>query len=164
LSTVESKQGGANVRIPPPLIFLVGIASGWAIDHYIQDLPMPLGRMSCLLAATVCGLMGFLLIGHALALFKQSGQEPEPWRPSPELIGKGPYRFTRNPMYVGMLLLQCAAGFALSNAWVLVLAPISLLGVHVAAVLPEERYLTHKFGAGYTDYVARTPRYLGWPR
>lgn len=67
-------------------------------------------------------------------------------------------------MYVGMLLLQCAAGFLLTNAWILLFAPICLLGVHFAAVLPEERYLTGKFGASYTGYVERTSRYLGWPR
>jgi protein-S-isoprenylcysteine O-methyltransferase Ste14 len=67
-------------------------------------------------------------------------------------------------MYIGMFLLQCAVGFGVNNAWIVLFAPLALLGVHFTAVLPEERYLANKFGAGYLKYVARTARYLGWPK
>jgi protein-S-isoprenylcysteine O-methyltransferase Ste14 len=164
LTDVQSRQGGANVRIPPPLFFVAGIAAGWALQHYWDALPLVGSAPIALISATVTGFAGLALIVAALGLFKKTGQEPEPWKPSPELIGRGPYRFTRNPMYVGMFLLQCAVGFGVNNAWIVLLAPLALLGVHFAAVLPEERYLTDKFGASYLQYVARTARYVGWPK
>jgi protein-S-isoprenylcysteine O-methyltransferase Ste14 len=164
LTDIQSKHGGANVRVPPPLFFVVGIATGWALQHYVAALPLASNPQGALIAAAVTGVAGLALIVAALGLFKRTGQEPEPWKPSPELIGRGPYRFTRNPMYVGMFLLQCAVGFGVNNAWIVLLAPLALLGVHFAAVLPEERYLTDKFGASYSQYVARTARYFGWPR
>ena len=79
---------------------------------------------------------------------------------SPSLVLEGPYRFTRNPMYVGMTLLQVAIGLALGIAWVVVGAALSLTVVHFAAVLPEERYLEEKFGEDYRQFCARVHRYL----
>ncbi len=70
----------------------------------------------------------------------------------------------RASSYECMTLIQCAFGFGLNNAWILLLAPLALIGVHFAAVLPEERFLTEKFGAGYSAYAARTARYFGWPK
>lgn len=160
---LQSRHGGANVRIPPPLAFLTGVATGWALQHYAAALP-PASSNTALIGSVVTGVAGLALILAALGLFKRTGQEPEPWKPSPELIGRGPYRFTRNPMYVGMFLLQCAVGFGVNNAWIVLLAPVALLGVHFIAVLPEERYLADKFGSSYSQYLARTPRYLGLPK
>jgi protein-S-isoprenylcysteine O-methyltransferase Ste14 len=93
-------------------------------------------------------------------LFRKSGQDPAPWQPTPELVFAGPYRFTRNPMYVGMTLLTVGLGAAFATLWALPLALVALGAVHVSAVLPEERYLAAKFGAPYLDYQARVRRYL----
>ena len=59
------------------------------------------------------GLFGVVLALSSLTLFYRTGQNPEPWKPSPVLIRQGPYRLTRNPMYVGMVLLQCGLGLFL---------------------------------------------------
>ena len=146
------------------MFFLAGVASGWALQRFGNALSLAKSADVALIAGIVTGLAGFALVLSALAIFKKTGQEPEPWKPSPELIGRGPYRFSRNPMYVGMLLLQCAVGLGVNNAWIVLLAPLALLAVHFTAVLPEERYLSGKFGADYLKYVARTSRYAGWPK
>lgn len=164
MNRIESKKGGANVRMPPPLVFIFGMAAGWALDTYVRRLPVPIGETFGRLAAAVAALAGLLLILSALVLFRRTGQDPQPWKPSPELIGQGPYRFSRNPIYLGMLLLQCGVGFAFDSLWIVLWSAPSLLGVHFAAVLPEERYLAHRFGEGYRRYAATTARYLGWPK
>ena len=163
MNRIESRQGGANVRTPPPLVFVIGTVAGCALDTYVRRLPVPIGETPRLFAAAVAALAGLLLILSALVLFRRTGQDPQPWKPSPELIGQGPYRFSRNPIYLGMLLLQCSVGFAFNSLWIVLLSAPSLLGVHFAAVLPEERYLAHRFGEGYRRYAATTARYLGWP-
>jgi protein-S-isoprenylcysteine O-methyltransferase Ste14 len=73
---------------------------------------------------------------------------------------EGPYRFTRNPMYAGVTLFQLGLGLALNNVWIALFAPLSLLTVHFIAVLPEEKYLTEKFGANYKAYLRTVRRYL----
>jgi protein-S-isoprenylcysteine O-methyltransferase Ste14 len=96
----------------------------------------------------------------ANAGFRRIGRRPEPWFPSPALIVEGPYRFTRNPMYVGLTSIQIGVGAALDNGWVVLLAVPALLLVHLIAVIPEERYLEETFGAGYAELKRRVRRYL----
>lgn len=103
--------------------------------------------------------LGLALILWAVRWHRRTGQDPAPWKPSPSLLFVGPYRFTRNPMYVGMMALQIGVGMALVNAWVCFLAPASLWIVHWIAVLPEEAYLAQKFGEPYLRYKASVRRY-----
>jgi len=103
---------------------------------------------------------GVSLIGSARTWFLRTGQSPIPWKPSPELIFQGPYRFTRNPMYVGLTLLVVGLGLAVNDLWVSLCAAPALLIVHFIAVLPEERYLTEKFGKDYLSFLARVRRYI----
>jgi protein-S-isoprenylcysteine O-methyltransferase Ste14 len=105
-------------------------------------------------------LVGFWLIAEARKLFRRTGQEPAPWKPTPELVLSGAYRFTRNPMYLGMTCMQAGLGAAVNNLWITLLAPFSLLAVHFLAVVPEEKYLTEKFGESYRSYVGKVRRYL----
>jgi protein-S-isoprenylcysteine O-methyltransferase Ste14 len=100
------------------------------------------------------------LIISARILFVRTRQSPVPWKPSPELIFNGPYRFTRNPMYVGMTLFELGLGVALNNLWISLFAPLGLVVVHFIAVRAEERYLSEKFGEPYKAYLARVRRYL----
>ena len=106
-----------------------------------------------------------MAIGAALPVsarlqFKRSGQSVRPWDPTPSLIFDGPYRFTRNPMYVGLTLFEIGLGLVLNNAWISALALPALATVHFMAVLPEERYLSGKFGDSYRDYLGRVRRYF----
>jgi protein-S-isoprenylcysteine O-methyltransferase Ste14 len=93
-------------------------------------------------------------------LFTRTGQSPFPWKPTPQLILQGPYRFTRNPMYVGVTVFLIGLGLALNNLWISLFAAPALLAVHFIAVLPEERYLTEKFGDSYRSFLARVRRYI----
>ena len=92
--------------------------------------------------------------------FIRTGQSPIPWKPSPELILRGPYRFTRNPMYLGVTLVETGLGIALNNLWISFFALPALLIVHFIAVLPEEKYLSEKFGDSYRGYLSRVRRYI----
>ena len=103
---------------------------------------------------------GVSLIISARTHFTRTGQSPIPWKPTPELIFQGPYRFTRNPMYVGVTCIQAGLGVAVGNVWISVLAPVALLTVHFMAVRPEEKYLAQKFGTSYREYCNKVRRYL----
>jgi protein-S-isoprenylcysteine O-methyltransferase Ste14 len=100
------------------------------------------------------------MIRSAFRLFRSTGQDPKPWESTPQIISTGIYRFTRNPMYVGMALLQLSIGIGLGNGWIVVLLPVVLLLIYVIAIRHEEIYLERKFGEGYTRYKGSVRRWL----
>ncbi len=160
MTETSSTERGANVRFPPPLVFVIFAILGVVLHYYVMAAPWPFDRVFSTVGGMLIILIAGGFIGSARTLFVRSGQHPAPWKPSPKLIVNGLYRFTRNPMYVGLTLVQIGLGVTVGNLWICVLALLSLLTVHFIAVLPEERYLTEKFGDSYTSYVTRVRRYL----
>ncbi len=151
-------RGGARVRIPPPLVFLALILAGVAL-RYVRPWPLPFSPTVRVVGGALLVACALALGGGAFGLFKKSGQDPAPWKESPSLVVAGPYRFMRNPMYVGMLMLQLGIGWLVDNSWIVYGGPIASLVVHYAAVLPEEAYLEEKFGDAYREYKKTVRRY-----
>jgi protein-S-isoprenylcysteine O-methyltransferase Ste14 len=157
--SAQSSQGGARVRIPPPLVFLAAVLAGAGLQYLLElRLPLPLLPRLELAGLFIAG--GLALGATAIGLFRKTGQDPKPWLPTPELILRGPYKYMRNPMYLSMTLFTAGIGVAFGNIWVVLLAPAALAAVHFIAVLPEERYLAEKFGDAYLQYKLRVRRYL----
>lgn len=157
---VQSKSGGAKVRVPPPLVFVGLIGSGLALERWLSPLAVPVAFWPRVLIGALVVVGGIVMVMSAQVWFKRTGQHPAPWKPSPELLSSGIYRHTRNPMYIGMTLIQLGLGIALGNGWIAVLSPLALVIVHVVAVRAEEAYLTEKFGDSYARYKASVRRYL----
>jgi protein-S-isoprenylcysteine O-methyltransferase Ste14 len=153
-------ERGARVRFPPPLVFLGFILLGVALRYLATPVTCPVARWITLTAGILILLAGLSIIVTARNHFTRTGQKPTPWTPSPELLLEGPYRFTRNPMYLGVTFIQFGLGLALNNLWIALFAAPALLTVHLIAVLPEEKYLTEKFGADYKAYLRKVRRYL----
>lgn len=155
-------QDRAAVHFPPPLIYLGALIAGWAIERWLMPLwlsrwvtwswSIPVGS-----AVAVAGLVMALM---GLGLFRRTGQEPEPWTPTPELIITGVYRFSRNPMYLAMTLIQLGIGIAALNAWMIALIPVSMVLAYGIAIRHEEAYLERKFGDPYRLYKSRVRRWV----
>ena len=154
------ENDGAAVRIPPPLVYVFAVVAGALV--YAFAFPLPLGLASGLRAGVTAtaAVVGLALMGSAMGLFNRTGQDPKPWKATPEIISTGIYRFTRNPMYVGMALLQAALGVGLANAWILLLIPAVLVIVYATAIRHEEAYLERKFGDTYLDYRRSVRRWI----
>ena len=159
MSSAEAKDGAA-VRVPPPVLTVLTILAGVALERLLPiavELPAPARYW---IGGAIL-LASFLLLGTwPVILFRRSGQSPIPWEPTPSIVERGPYRFTRNPMYL-MMVIACV-GFAiiLSNAWILLLTPLCAFLLHRLAILPEEAYLERKFGEGYLAYKRKVRRWL----
>lgn len=152
----------ARVRVFPPGVPLITILLGqllqrfWPIAQSLE-LPRPLRY----------GLGGLLVLGAMLGLglravrtMRATGQDENPWKPSPRLIESGPYRFTRNPMYLQMLIVCIGFAILLRNPWILLLTPVAAWVLQRLAILPEEEYLERKFGEEYRSYRRRVRRWI----
>jgi protein-S-isoprenylcysteine O-methyltransferase Ste14 len=154
-----TEERGANVRVPPPLVFLVFLIIGIGLS-YVWPLQTHLAVSARLTIAIASGAAALAVIISCVSLFRKSGQNPRPWTPTPSLVIEGPYRLSRNPIYVSMAPFQAAIGLAGDNMWIVLLAIPALAVVHFSAVLPEEKYLSEKFGDEYRQYMQSVRRYL----
>jgi protein-S-isoprenylcysteine O-methyltransferase Ste14 len=155
-----SEHDGAAVQLPPPLVYVGALLLGMLLHAFVWPLRLPLAPLPRGAATVLCALAGLALVGSAIGLFRRTGQDPKPWRSTPEILSSGVYRFTRNPMYVGMALLQAAIGFGLANGWIVLLVAPVLGIVAITAVRHEEAYLERKFGEPYLAYKRSVRRWL----
>ena len=155
-------EKGAAVRIPPPILPVATIIAGYFCGRLLplfpgMELPAParywIGALICVAAVSV-------LVGLPFRQFLKSGQDPRPWTPTPEFIEAGIYRYSRNPMYLGMLVFCIGFAVILSEPWILVLTPVCGWLIHVVAIRHEEAYLEQLFGPSYRDYKARVRRWI----
>ena len=156
----SNPERGAHVRVPPPLVFLACTLAALAMQFLVAPLRLGGARTLAVLAGITIASAGLGIVASARIVFLRSGQNPAPWTPSPQLIAKGPYRFTRNPMYLGITMLLIGLGLAVNVLWMSMFALVALSIVHHIAVVKEEAYLAMKFGDSYAVYMARVRRYL----
>lgn len=155
----HSDEPRPNVRFPPPLVFIGFILLGLLGDKLLALPDIPISRDMTWLG------FGFMAVGIALiilslGLFRISGENPEPWTPSRTIIARGPYRHSRNPMYLGMLIIHLGLALWQTSMGVLFFLPIALLVIDAFVIRREEAYLALKFGKTYSDYCQRVRRWL----
>jgi protein-S-isoprenylcysteine O-methyltransferase Ste14 len=142
----------------PPLIWLVNAVISVLVHLLIR---LPIMRYSISLA---CGIV-LIVLAPALALLalrtmKAAGTNVHPSEPALALVRGGPFRFTRNPMYLALCLLQVALGFFLNDLITLLfVVPLAVI-FHHGVILREERYLTAKFGEPYLQYKREVRRWI----
>jgi protein-S-isoprenylcysteine O-methyltransferase Ste14 len=153
------ERDGAAVRFPPPFVYLIALVLGGALQ-LAWPWHLGLGLGARLVLAAAAAALGAALVADAIGHFRRTGQDPKPWLATPEVIATGVYRYTRNPMYVGMASLQAAIGAAFASVWILALVPVVLAVVYGIAVRHEEAYLERKFGDTYRAYRQSVRRWL----
>jgi len=153
-------RDSASVRIPPPFVYVAAVIAGGLVHRYLFPLSLDLPRGVRFAAATVVAAIGFGVMVAANGSFRGTGQDPKPWKSTPEIISTGIYRITRNPMYVAMALLQAAIGIGWASGWIIALVPVALAVVYATAVRHEEAYLEEKFGDAYLRYKDSVRRWI----
>jgi protein-S-isoprenylcysteine O-methyltransferase Ste14 len=154
-----------GVRFPPPFLFVAGILAGLALDRWVIRLRLTdVGGPSAGMAFVVLGWIGILagltLMLWGLGTFARARTSVMPIRPARTLVIAGPYRFTRNPMYVGLTALYLGLALLVKTLWPIVLLPGVLGALYQFVVQPEERYLASAFGVEYVEYRRRVRRWL----
>ncbi len=146
----DSHSGVPSVKIIPPLVYLVGLVIGIVISVWIPTKIAPIP-----LAWTLGGILvicGAVLGGSAILKFKEMGTTVRPDRAAAALVIVGPYRITRNPMYLGLALVYVGIALADQSVWAIILLPVVLAIIQRQAIEPEEAFLERRFGANYIRY------------
>jgi protein-S-isoprenylcysteine O-methyltransferase Ste14 len=151
----------ADVTVKPPLLFGAALALGYVLSLYW---PLGPGLASPNALALTVGLL-FIVLGFALAIFsvrafRRAGTNVVPGQPATALVTTGPYRVTRNPIYIGFVLVYFGLSIVLTSMWVLLLLIPTLVILQRGVVKREEAYLERKFGDAYRAYKARVPRWV----
>ena len=153
-----------GVIAPPPLIALAAVLFGLLLDWLV-----PVYVLATVLGPWWRGFLGGVLIASGFAIgiagrqrFVEAETNVNPWKPALHLATAGVYRYVRNPMYAGMLVVAGGIGVAAASDWTLVMIlPVALI-MHYGVIVREERYLEAKFGEPYRKYKARAARWGIW--
>ncbi|MEE9330055.1 MAG: isoprenylcysteine carboxylmethyltransferase family protein [Parvularculaceae bacterium] len=161
-SQKSEDKDAAAIRIFPPGIPLATVLIGLAFQYIWPaslDLSLPTPLRYWVGGAIITGAIYFLGF-RAVLIMRRSGQSENPYKTTTEIIESGPYRLTRNPMYLQMVLVCIGLAVVLSNPWIFILTPVCVLLLHFLVILPEEAYLERKFGAPYLEYKKRVRRWI----
>jgi protein-S-isoprenylcysteine O-methyltransferase Ste14 len=147
------------VRFPPPLLYALPWLAGWLLGRAVtvRWLPSP---TAVRLVGWPLVAVAVVLTGTAIGLFRAMGNTPNPFKPVVVLAVEGPYRWTRNPMYLGLAALYVGLAALFNTVWPLVVLPFVILLIQRLVIAKEERYLEAKFGQAYRDYKARVRRWI----
>ena len=149
---------GPNVRVHPPIIYAISILSGVGLNN-LWPLPMPFGLHDRLYGSIIIAL-SVGIAAWALLHFHRNDTDVRPDKPDRTLITSGPYRFTRNPLYIVLTLVQITVAIWLDNLWILLLVVVSVIVITRYAISREERYLEQLFGQEYLKYKQRVRRWF----
>ncbi|AXI42611.1 isoprenylcysteine carboxylmethyltransferase family protein [Sulfitobacter sp. SK011] len=158
----NTEKDAAAVRIFPPGVPLGTVVAGAGLEWIwpVGLRLLPDGPLRYWLGgAIILGSIYFLGF-RAVSMMRRSGQSENPYKTTTEIIEKGPYRLTRNPMYLQMVLICIGFAILLANIWIIVLTPVCSLLLHFLVILPEEEYLERKFGGKYLAYKKRVRRWI----
>ena len=149
-----------ELKIPPMILVAISAALMWAVARAAPHLTRPFtGRV---LLATALLIFGIAIIAAGLRAFHRSSTTVDPRFPenASGIVTGGVYRYTRNPMYLGMLVVLLAWVALLSNVATLVVPLLFALYITRWQIVPEERALAGKFGAEYEAYRRSVRRWL----
>ena len=158
----DRPKDAANVRFFPPgiplLIMAIAIGLNYIWPFNLASEVPKLVRYG--LGGAIAGSALLGLGAWSVIIMRQSGQSENPWKPTNSIIERGPFRVTRNPMYLQMVIVCVGVAIVLMNGWLILLTPFCGWLLQQLAIIPEESYLEQKFGDPYLEYKKRVPRWL----
>jgi len=159
---MSSSRPGPDVPnlgfVRPPLVYLSAIIMGVIlhlvapVSFFPRTLAMPFG------IALI--LMAIVLLLSSIARFRAAGTPVPAYKPTTAIVRKGPYRFTRNPIYLGFSLLQLGIAIWVNSVWLLITLAGAMVLMNYAVIRKEEQYLERRFGSEYVDYKSTVRRWL----
>jgi protein-S-isoprenylcysteine O-methyltransferase Ste14 len=145
--------------ILPPAPYAAALIGGWWLDRNVLPLEWRWGAANALFGWTLVG-GGLLLFGWTLATLWLHRTTVNPYRAANSLCVGGPFRFSRNPIYLGDWFLLAGISLLLGTEWPLAFAPLIWFMIRYGVIRHEEAHLEAKFGDAYRDYKRQVRRWL----
>jgi protein-S-isoprenylcysteine O-methyltransferase Ste14 len=153
-----------GVYVPPPLFYVACFFLGLGLQR-VLPLPMaPVPGSLSLIMAVCCFTVAAFFVLPALLRFLRTRNTLITALPARSLQIGGIYAYSRNPMYLGLMLVYTGLALLIGNWWTLLLIPVLVLVVQRMIILREEHYLQRAFGTEYTAYKAKVRRWIGRQR
>lgn len=154
----RGERDNAGVVTPPPLIYLAALAAGMLVNsiYPARLLPRIIPRTSGL--PLILG--GFLIGLLGVREMRKAQTNIDPYRPVHAIVDQGPFRFTRNPIYVSFTLMYLGLSVLANALWPVLLLPGVLTMMQRGVIEREEAYLERKFGGEYLTYKEQVRRWL----
>jgi protein-S-isoprenylcysteine O-methyltransferase Ste14 len=149
----------ANAVIRPPIALLLAFAAGLGLD-WLYPLPFVPASVPRVWAGGAVFAVGLALAIWAIVTIRRAGTPVETVKPTTAIVADGPYRVTRNPIYVGMLLGQTGFAIGFNSLWMLVTLVLFYFVLRYGVIAREETYLERKFGGVYLGYKSRVRRWV----
>ncbi len=156
--TMETGKKTAGVIAPPPLIYAAGLAAGF-LFHMAFPFHIPSSAVPAVLGLCLIGT-GILLAVAGFRAMSRVDTHVDPFKPTTALATDGPFRFTRNPLYLSLTLLYGGIALLVNVPWAILFLPIVLLIMRRGVIDREERYLEQKFGEDYLRYKRNVRRWF----
>jgi protein-S-isoprenylcysteine O-methyltransferase Ste14 len=154
----RSLNASPGAHVPPPLVYAAALALGLWLSAWIPSRWFPDGV--CRVAGCILALVALALVAPCFVCFIRERTTIHPDRPASRLITTGPYRISRNPMYLSLILLYAGVAIWRQSLWAWLLLVIPFIYTDRWAIGPEERSLEQLFGAEYERYRARVRRWI----
>ncbi len=155
---MASDPDSPHVIVLPPLLYVAALAAGLLLN-WAAPFPILSGDARYWAGGALAAI-GVLIAAWARSLMERAGTNVNPMLPTTAIVTTGPFRFSRNPLYVALNLMYVGLALLTNAGWVLALIVPVLLVMHYGVIRREERYLDAKFGDAYRGYRARVRRYL----
>jgi protein-S-isoprenylcysteine O-methyltransferase Ste14 len=142
----------------PPLVYLISLLTGVLIQRAV---PLPFAPET--LAAPLGGaliVVAIALFAYSVAKFREARTPVPARKPTTVIVRTGPYRFSRNPIYLAFSLFQLGIAIWINSLWLLATLVGAVGLMHYVVIPKEEQYLERKFGAQYSDYKSSVRRWL----
>jgi protein-S-isoprenylcysteine O-methyltransferase Ste14 len=156
---MDSQVRRPRTLILPPAPYAAALLGGWWLDRNVQPLSLDWGAVDRPLGWALVGV-GLLLFLWTLATLWRHRTTVNPYLGASKLCTGGPFRFSRNPIYLGDWFLLVGISLLLETWWPLVFAPLIWIMLRYGVIRHEEAHLQAKFGDAYRRYAARVRRWL----
>jgi protein-S-isoprenylcysteine O-methyltransferase Ste14 len=151
----------SNLPVPPPFLYFIPFLAGGVLHHTVggDRIPAPMLPAARLLGWILVAL-GVAINASAWIAFHRARTPVIPTRPTTAIVASGPYKFTRNPLYLSLAIVYLGTPLLLGYAWPYIFFPLVPFLVARLVIRREESYLERKFGAEYTRYRDSVRRWL----
>ena len=149
-----------NIRFPPPLIYLLVLVIGFWAGRELSVPGVGIEASSRIAIGAAFAVLGVVVSFSGVGLFHRLRTAIIPFKPATKLVTSGIYRWTRNPMYLGMTLAYIGLAVGFDSILALLLLPLVLAVIQTQVIAREEAYLEREFGDPYREYKRQVRRWI----